>query len=180
MSKTIIIKPAQNLVDTIVTLIKREETNWSDVAIVFPGKRPAHFVRKALGELCHKSYIPPHFFSIDEFIDFLHARMNPASKKKLEAVDAIALLFRVHLGIKERLGESHFNSLDAFFPIGEKLFGELEELRIANLSMKEINETLKPISFGRLNALRCRLLLPRRLASMNANAGSSSMRYWHE
>ncbi|HEY6952006.1 MAG TPA: PD-(D/E)XK nuclease family protein [Bacteroidota bacterium] len=153
MSRTIVIEPTQNLVETIVARLGRETADWSDVAVVFPGRRPAHFVRKALGSLCGRSFIPPRFFSIDEFIDFVYRKAVPSPKNNLEPIDAIALLFEVHRGITDRLGESNFSSLDAFFPIGQKLFAELEELCIANLSLKTIREQLKPISFGRLNSL---------------------------
>ncbi len=153
MSKTIVIEPTQNLVDAIVSLIKRDSADWSDVALVFPGKRPAHFVRKALGIQCGHSYVPPRIFSIDEFIDYLYCKKGASSSKGLEPIDAVALLFQIHREIKERVGASNFNTLDAFFPVGQKLLGELEELCIANLSTKQIEEVLKPISYGRLHVL---------------------------
>jgi len=153
MSSTIVIQPTESLVETIVHLLERDSVDWSDVGIVFPGKRPAHFVRKALGQRCGRSFVPPRFFSMDELIDFLYRQVGTSAGTSLEPADAVELLFRVHLDIKERLGESNFTSLDAFLPVGQKLFGELEELCIANLSREEINEKLKPISYSRLNAL---------------------------
>ena len=38
----------------------------SGIMIVFPGKRPAHFVRRQIGSILKKSFIPPQIVSIDD------------------------------------------------------------------------------------------------------------------
>jgi CRISPR/Cas system-associated exonuclease Cas4 (RecB family) len=153
VSKTIVIGPRESVIDTIVSMIDLERTDLSHTAIVFSGKRPSHFVRKAIGDKLQRSFIPPRVFSIDEFIGSLYQQLHPAPVKHLEAIDAVALLFRVHAGLKERLGGSGFDSLDAFLPVGFKLFGELEELRIANHSDRRITEALAGLSYARLHSL---------------------------
>src|SRR5512140_1357035 len=153
MSNTIVIDPTQNVVETIISQMNLEESDFSRTAMVFPGKRPAHFVRKALGERLQRSFIPPRIFSVDEFIATLHRKMNPAPLKHLEAIDAVALLFQVHRSLNEPLGGSNFASLDAFLPVGFKLFAELEELRIANLSDRILNDALSGLTYGRLHSL---------------------------
>ena len=153
LSKTLVIEPTQKLIETVVSLIEPSGADYSRTAIVFPGKRPAHFLRKLLAERIGHSFIPPRIFSFDEFIDHLHAGLSPQHGKKLDAMNAVALLYAVHQTIEGRLGGSNFLSLDAFYPIGLKLFGELEELRIANLSTEKISAALKPISYGRVSSL---------------------------
>ncbi len=153
MSKTLVIDPTQNVIETVVSLMNLEETDLSPTAIVFPGKRPSHFVRKALGERMRRSFIPPRIFSIDEFIGHLYNQLQPAPVKVLDAIDAVALLFQVHDTIDERLGGTNFATLDAFLPVGFKLLGELEELRIANLSDRVIEAALTGITYGRLHSL---------------------------
>jgi ATP-dependent helicase/nuclease subunit B len=154
MSKTLVIDPTHNVVETIIALMNLEESDFSRTGMVFPGKRPAHFVRKALGERLKRSFIPPRIFSVDEFIAALHGKLNPKPLKHLEAIDAVALLFQVHQSVQERLGGSNFATLDAFLPVGFKLFTELEELRIANLSERAINEALSGLTYGRLHSLQ--------------------------
>ncbi len=153
MSKTLVIDPQESVVETIISLMNLEGSDFSGTVMVFPGKRPSHFVRKELGDRLKRSFIPPRIFSIDEFIDTLFQAMNPKPLKHLEAIDAVALLFQVHKSVKERLGGSNFTTLDAFLPVGFKLFGELEELRIANLSDRAINDALSGLTYGRLHAL---------------------------
>ena len=48
-----------------------KERDFSSSLVVFPGKRPPHFLRKALAKKIGSSFIPPVTFSIDEFIDFI-------------------------------------------------------------------------------------------------------------
>ncbi len=153
MSTTLVIEPTQSVIETVVSLMNLDEADLSRTAIVFPGKRPSHFVRKALGERLQRSYIPPRIFSIDEFIRHLYTQVEPTPVRLLDAIDAVALLFQVHGTIDERLGGANFATLDAFLPVGFKLFGELEELRIANLGDRAIAAALTGITYGRLHSL---------------------------
>lgn len=154
MSKTLVIDPSVNAIESVVSIIDPDSTDLSSTAIVFPGKRPSHFVRKAIGERLRRSFIPPRIFSIDEFIDLLYQQLYPAPALHLEAIDAVALLFQVHSGLKERLGGSSFDTLDAFLPVGFKLFGELEELRMANLGERRIAEALSGLTYARMHSLQ--------------------------
>jgi len=153
MSKAIVIDPLQDVVGTVVSLMDANASDFSKTAIVFPGKRPAHFVRKALGRQLGRSFLPPRIFSVDEFIGLLYRQLHPEPARILEAVDAVALLFQVHKNLKDQLGGAHFTSLDAFLPVGFKLFSELEELRIANLSERMVNEAISSLTFARLYTL---------------------------
>ncbi len=153
MSKTIVIDAKESLVESIIPMMDLETTDLSHTSIVFPGKRPSHFVRKAIGERLKRSFIPPRIFSVDEFMGTLYQQIHSAPAKMLEAIDAVALLFQVHSGLKERLGSSGFDTLDSFLPVGFKLFGELEELRMANLSDRRINDEISSLTYSRLHSL---------------------------
>jgi CRISPR/Cas system-associated exonuclease Cas4 (RecB family) len=59
----------------------------------------------------------------------------------------------VHSELKERLGGDYFASLDTFIPIGLKLFGELEELRLAHLPERMLKEVLSAFTYNRLFSL---------------------------
>ena len=153
MNKTLVIDPSENVVETIISTMNLEESDFSRTAMVFPGKRPSHFVRKALGDRLKRSFIPPRIFSIDEFIATLYRKLHPEHLKQLEAIDAVALLFQIHGAEKERLGGTNFATLDVFLPVGFKLFAELEELRMANCSDRVLRESLSKIAYGRLHSL---------------------------
>jgi ATP-dependent helicase/nuclease subunit B len=153
LSERTVIGPAENLVGTVVDRLKVDGKDLSNTAVVFPGKRPAHFLRKELARRIGGSFIPPDIFSIDEFILALYRRLHPEPVKDLETIDAVAILHRVHCALNERLGGDYFTSLDSFIPIGIKLFGELEELRLADRPERNLREVLSSFTYGRLFSL---------------------------
>ena len=153
MSERIVLRPTEHLIECIVSRLETKGRDFSADAIVFPGKRPAHFLRKELASRAGGSIIPPKIFSVDEFIDSLYQVLHPGPIRDLEPIDAVALLHLVHSELKDRLGGDYFASLDVFIPIGLKLFGELEELRLANLSERTLSETLSALTYNRLFSL---------------------------
>jgi ATP-dependent helicase/nuclease subunit B len=153
MSERMVLGPNGHLIETIVSRLEPHGKDYSKTAIVFPGKRPAHFLRKELAAQAGGSIIPPKIFSVDDFILSLHQQLHPDPVRDLEPIDAVALLYQVHGEVKERLGSEYFESLDAFIPIGLKLFGELEELRLANLPERTLHEVLSALTYNRLFSL---------------------------
>lgn len=153
MSRHIIISPAQNLIHEVASRLESSTNDFSSSIVVFPGKRPAHFVRKALAERIGKSFIPPRIFSIDSFIDYLVSEKLGLSYKPLDNFDAVALLFDIHTSIAEHLGGEHFDSIDRFIGLGLKLYTELEELVMADVSVRRVSESLEAVPLGRLHVL---------------------------
>ena len=154
MNERIVICPHDSLVKTVVDQLPNDIRDYSRIALVFPGKRPAHFIRKELAVRVGDSFIPPKIFSIDDFVLFLYQQLLAEPRKDLEPMDAIALLYRVHIGLSERLGGEHFTALDEFLPLGIKLLGELEELCLAHLPDRRIEEELGMLTHNRLFSLQ--------------------------
>jgi CRISPR/Cas system-associated exonuclease Cas4 (RecB family) len=153
MSERIVLTPNEHLVETVAAHLSTDGKDLSTSAVVFPGKRPAHFLRKELAQRIGGSIIPPKIFSIDEFILLLYQKLHALSVKDLESIDAVVPLYQIHSELKERLGDEYFTSLEAFLPIGLKLFGELEELHLANLTERKIKEELSSLTYNRLFSL---------------------------
>ena len=153
MSQQIIISPSQNLVLEVVKQLPTDSKDFSRFVIVFPGKRPAHFVRKALAERINGSFIPPRIFSIDSFIDHLVTDKLHIRRKPLANLDAIALLFNIHAHLEHRLGGEHFDCIDRFVGIGLKLYAELEELVMADVHERRIREGLANVPLSRFHTL---------------------------
>jgi ATP-dependent helicase/nuclease subunit B len=154
MNERIVIDPKDSLVETIVNRLPDDIKDYSHIVLVFPGKRPAHFIRKKLAARIGGSFIPPGIFSIDDFILSLYKQLFPDPKKDLESINAISLLHRVHTGLNERLGGEYFTEFDEFLPLGIKLFGELEELYLAHLPDRRIEEELGTLTHNRLFSLQ--------------------------
>jgi CRISPR/Cas system-associated exonuclease Cas4 (RecB family) len=130
--KTVIIPPGLNLIEEIAAEMRGTGKDYSSTAVIFPGRRPGHFLRKSLAIRVGSSFIPPSVFSMDEFVDSLCEKF--ASGRKIETIDAVALLFEIHLKASNPLGGVGFMTPDSFFSLGLKVYRDLEELTIEGVS----------------------------------------------
>ena len=98
MSTVRLLSPKINLVEEVVTLLGISSTpkDFSKSIVVFPGKRPAHVLRKKLAEKIGSSFIPPKLFSIDIFIDYLCTTYLQFRAETVSEFDAVAILFEQH------------------------------------------------------------------------------------
>ncbi|MEW6062421.1 MAG: hypothetical protein AB1600_10835, partial [Bacteroidota bacterium] len=71
MNNVRLISPASSLLDEVMNSLQPDGVDYSATVVVFPGKRPAHVLRKKLADKLKTSFIPPKIFSIDIFIDYL-------------------------------------------------------------------------------------------------------------
>ena len=142
MSQLRIIASQENLIEAVAESLRHERGDYSNSVVVFPGKRPAHFLRKSLAERAGTSIIPPRIFSIDNFIEFLLTEKLALYRTMLDALDAVALLYDIHLSVDSKLGDVTLTSLDAFLPLGMQLVGEIEEVALADLPERRIHEVL--------------------------------------
>ena len=133
-----LISPRKSLIEEIIPNLENVQRDYSTNLIVFPGRRPAHFLRKALAHKVQGSFIPPVIFSMDEFIDHLCEHKLPG--RKLEGLDAVALLYDIHRRASNPLGKGSFMTPDSFFPIGLKIYRDLEELCIEGIDHRRVKE----------------------------------------
>ena len=114
MSERIVLGPTDPLIEIVASHLEAQGRDYSHAAIVFPGKRPAHFLRKELAARAGGSIIPPKIFSVDEFILSLYQQLHPDPVQDQEPIDAVGLLYIVHQELNERLGGDYFESFDSF------------------------------------------------------------------
>jgi len=109
-------------------------SNISRNLVVFPGKRPAHFLRKALaGRLgAHPS---PGIMPMDAFVDFLAGEEKPEPSE----LDLAAVLYEEMK--KETLAIFGLGDLelDSFLPWAFKLISDLEEIKIELKTEKDLS-----------------------------------------
>ncbi len=129
-SRCTVFPPRVSLVDEAAARLIPEGADFSQNLVVFPGKRPAHFLRKAVAEKIGSGCIPPVILSIEELVDFVAGKNVAARTAKLETIHAVAFLFELRKSMKEPLGGAEFLTLDAFFPLGLRIYRDLEELLI--------------------------------------------------
>ena len=77
---------------------------------------------------------------MDEFIEHVHGESLGLGGRKLEAIDAISILYGIHAASPEHLGKKNFLTPDTFFPVGMKIYKDLEELYIEGIPPKKVKE----------------------------------------
>ena len=130
--RALVIPSGQSLIEEVLSCLKGSERDYSPSLVVFPGKRPSHFLRKALAARVGSGFIPPAAFSMDEFVDSLCDESSPG--KKLETIDAVALLYDIHRKAPKPLGGKGFLTPDSFFSLGLKIYRDIEELTIEGIT----------------------------------------------
>jgi CRISPR/Cas system-associated exonuclease Cas4 (RecB family) len=129
------------------SLLKENNGNTSDFssfAIIFPGKRPQFYLRKALGGRIKRPFFPPQIFSIEEFIQYLakkSARLHKhrGSCQPVSLIDASFLIYKIiqnlnltYLDWQKQLEFEHF------FLWARKIFQVLEELDKELITEKQL------------------------------------------
>ena len=138
--KSYAIPASKSLIEEVASHLVEKDGDFSSSLVVFPGKRPSHFLRKFLAEREKSGFIPPRIFSMDEFIDFVYEECLGKWDRKLEIIDAVAILHQIHKNSSHPLGGENFLSPDRFFPVGLKLYSDLEELCIEGVSARRVKE----------------------------------------
>lgn len=138
--KVLLLPPSRSLIDEIVSNLQGSGKDYSDYLIVFPGKRPSHFIRKALAQREKTSLIPPLIFSMDEFVDYIFEKKSEILRRKIEAIDSVAILYELHKKAKKPVGGESFMSPDSFFPLGLKIYEAIEELYIEEVEPRKVRE----------------------------------------
>ena len=128
--------PGQDLPELLASRLLESGRELTRFQVVFPEKRPGHYLRKALARKLGRSFLPPAIRSFDEFIDSLYGEINRDGHRPADQADAVSILFELHREHPQPLGGLSFLSLDEFFPLGLKLYQDLEELK-AGLVSKE-------------------------------------------
>ena len=90
MSRVLLLSPSVPIIDEVLGHLMSEGGDYSGNIIVFPGKRPAHFLRKAIAEREKRAFLPPRVFAMDAFIEFLSAHTTGSPPDLLAPIDAAA------------------------------------------------------------------------------------------
>ena len=145
MSAIRILSPRESLIDAVMDSLPVACSDYSSYAILFQGKRPAHFIRKALALRRGKACIPPRIFSLESYIDFCYHDLLGLHGDDIAPLDAIGILYEEHCGMSDRIGGDGFVRLEAFFPLGVRMFDALEELTLHDVTPAALKAAL-PLS----------------------------------
>jgi hypothetical protein len=133
--------PRADLIGTIAARLRPVGKDYGRNWVIFPEKRPAYYLRKVIAETEKSGFIPPRIDSLDGFVDRVHGERLGSRERPIDALDAVALLFDIHRAAPDRLGGHHFLSADRFFPVGTKIFRDIEELALAGVRPEDLRRT---------------------------------------
>lgn len=110
------------------------------LAFVFGGRRPSLFLKRELARLIKKSYFPPAFFSIDEFIEYALSKKEPFLK--ISDLDACFILYKLTREIAWDILKGR-ESFSQFLPWAREILSFIEQLDLEDIEV----ESLKNIQF---------------------------------
>lgn len=146
MGKIIEIPFSKNLIEFIAEgLIERGKGDFSQTAVVFSHQRPALYLRQAMAERLSHPFFPPRIFSMDDFMEFLAARVTPGLTL-VNNLDAAYLLFQAVARIPDNPWQKKDSSFNQFLFWGLRLAMVMEELDIEMVD----DESLRGIQMGDL------------------------------
>ncbi len=152
MSRCLLISPA----DDLIRVIGQELGEGSELRrtlVVFPGKRPGAFLRKALARQQGKAYLPPRVIAMDDLVELVRTDAGLPPRRVLGPMDAAVILFRIDRESPERIGGDHFSTVESFLPLGMRLFGELEELKLAGCDDAMLRRTVGAVGYGKIHLI---------------------------
>ncbi len=128
----------ENLIDVLANYLLTKtsigELDLSKTALIFPGRRPQFYLRKALAQRFKKSFFPPSAFSIEEFMQFLVEKKlsfikRPVSFRPGSLIDTCYLIHRIiqDLDLSCLDWQKHLE-FEHFFLWARKILQFLEEM----------------------------------------------------
>jgi len=133
-----LVSPRQGLIAAVASRLEAVGGDYSRAWVVFPEKRPGTYLRKALAEREGRGFIPPRLDSLETLVDRIYAERLGLGGRPADVMDAVAVLFELHRAATGPLGGGAFLEADRFFPLGVKLFRDLEELAAAGVSKEDL------------------------------------------
>jgi hypothetical protein len=127
MGKSYLFAPGADLIAKVRDLLPKDREALAGSLVVFPGHRPAHFLRQALTASLGGPYQPPAILSMEEFVDLLYAASG-GEEPRLPDLDALSILYELHR-TASLPGRASPLPLNEFLPWGSKLLGDLEDLK---------------------------------------------------
>ncbi|SHK50423.1 PD-(D/E)XK nuclease family protein [Rhodothermus profundi] len=130
------------LVPAVLKVLDGQDRDWSHNLVIFPGRRPAHFLRKALVDSVGGSCIGPVVWAVQDWIDALAREALQLAGRWLEPMDACAVLFEVHQELPHRYGADRFDRVERFLPLGFRLLDTLETLYLGDVTPEQLRRVL--------------------------------------
>ncbi|UCC94565.1 MAG: PD-(D/E)XK nuclease family protein [Candidatus Omnitrophota bacterium] len=131
----------ENLADFLLEHFAKANGDFSRVACVFGGRRPALFLQRTLARKMHKSFYPPPTFSIDEFVEHIVSEEKPVVK--VGDLDASFLIYTLAKELAPDIVRG-IDSFSEFLPWAQEIVAFIEQLDLEDIE----NQALRHIQMS--------------------------------
>ncbi len=140
MKKGILAYPSVDIIQLVANILLEEKEYLSRNLVVFPGKRPSHFLRRYLADVLKSPFRAPKLLSIEEFVDFC-CKLSGRRDRRINDIDAVSIIFNLHK--KNRLigREGEELDIDSFLIWGFKIFSDFEEMYMAGVKPSDLQKS---------------------------------------
>uniref|UniRef100_A0A7V0Z5V0 PD-(D/E)XK nuclease family protein n=1 Tax=candidate division WOR-3 bacterium TaxID=2052148 RepID=A0A7V0Z5V0_UNCW3 len=140
MKKNYLLSQGLDIIEFTGNILLEKLEEISQNIIVFPGKRPGHFLRKYIAEKIKQPFVSPKILSMDEFIDFVYTELLGYVDRMAGPIDSAPIIF--NLNKSERLIDLKESQLylDEFLLWCFKLFADFEEMNIEEIKPSKLRE----------------------------------------
>jgi hypothetical protein len=114
---------------------KNRDNDLSRLALVFGGKRPALFLKKELAARFKKSFFPPVFFSMDEFVSYMVSKKGFFSK--IKEMDSCFLLYNIAREILPDMLKAK-ETFSRFLPWAREILAFIEQLDLEDIPIEAL------------------------------------------
>lgn len=132
----------------LTDFILRDGRRLDDTAVVFPGKRPALYLRRKLAEKIGRPFYAPAFFSIETFIDYI-AKGSYSDFIDVEYNDAIWILYQAVESMEQfRAHPFRERGFDRFYYWGQHLFSFIDQIDAEHVPDVKLHSLEKNAELG--------------------------------
>ncbi len=135
----------QNLAGLIEEEYLKQGKDISKLAFVFGGKRPALFLRKELSRRIKKSFFPPRFFSIDEFVEY--CLLKKESFTRISDLDACFTVYNLARDLAEDILKGRQN-FAVFLPWAREIISFIDQLDLEDIKLESLKVIQENASIG--------------------------------
>jgi len=133
LSKAYLINSSSNLVEFISNIILNEGLDHTTV--IFPNRRPAVYLSKAIASKIKKAVGFIELFSIDDFVNAIYEKFSSIIYPQISTLEAVFLLFEIN----QQVSFVNINNIDNFWPWGYKIYSDFEELYLEQVDVASID-----------------------------------------
>ena len=149
MQKTVTYNLTENFIEN---LAKFFEENFMDkgedisrFAFIFGGRRPSLFFKKELSKRTKKGFFPPHFFSVDEFAEYIVNKKERFSR--ISDLDACFIIYNLIQRTSPDILKGR-ESFSQFLPWAREILYFIEQVDLEDISVESLKNIQEKAALG--------------------------------